>query len=693
MSPRSEGPFYRTYHWGELEVEKVADAAKMSPDRVKKMLATLPPTFAKELIAQMDLAGKPKGEWLDRILNLISEEASDPRSKPLYVSPDEYKMDLLRIRGALIHEYLARFSGLYAKDSKELIERMNALDKFWASEEGRKKLTDMGLDSDRILSERHDKWSMGPAEQMMLQPLLLGGSPRSLAEAIPVATDSLSRVFALHDEIEANYGKHIPLIHPYLRFDSIARAGPTDGTYFPLTMAGGGADAARLITSKSLTEQSRRPASELTIPNRPVKIFSKDKIRKIASRIQGDFKRQVLESSEFKREPADEGWLDGVMHLIGEEIRSSVHTPASLSVADWHKELQDTRTEMKVERDRDNKTIFETTLEKLEQYRSFLRSTFIMSSIAGKEFADAAKGKGVPEEVLQQLVSNLQTAHAKQAQSQKNNPQFHLPLSVIQRNVTSVITSGMFGTDAERASIASELLDFLITKESDSHGHVDKYIDVARISFQKYNGQRQVNFLEFATGFNDLFLKRYFPNRDMPARPIDDETPGSFGMFFSYIEDMGKLMEFLERNEFVHKDDKGRYPMFCRISIQGDDGKYKKFSQYRWDPKKHSFTVNDESNMDFRKDAKPGEEVPTGNVIPEITLQDIKDRKDVIAIPLKELEYLAVGSGLTPRIAMLDDNTFYEAYRSLAWAIKKLTKGHLPPYYPYLPDRKTGYET
>lgn len=221
-------------------------------------------------------------------------------------------------------------------------------------------------------------------------------------------------------------------------------------------------------------------------------------------------------------------------------------------------------------------------------------------------------------------------------------------------------------------------------RESRDIENVIKFIEILNALYREYENFEEVNYVEFATKLNAMYVGKFFPNIKMPIEFIDDQEEGRLGSLFRYVKDMDKLMSFMVEHRFFDTIN----DLAVRIALKNPDGTFSKFARYRWNKEGQVFEVNPEDKMDF------GAEIATVNdgKYKSITLEDIRDEGKFVAIGLKDLEYVMLGFGIMPEMIVLDDGVFYYAYKYLSDASQRVT-GSKPLYFAYNPvdPTKSGY--
>ena len=214
--------------------------------------------------------------------------------------------------------------------------------------------------------------------------------------------------------------------------------------------------------------------------------------------------------------------------------------------------------------------------------------------------------------------------------------------------------------------------------------NIGKFIKILETLYGQFENFEEVNYVEFATKLNTMYVGEFFPNIKMPIEFIDEQEEGRLGSLFKYVKDMDKLMAFMVEHRFF---DTAR-DLVARIALKNPDGTFSKFARYRWDKDGQVFEVNSEDKMDY------GAEIATANDgrYKTITLDEIRDADKFVAIGLKDLEYVMLGFGIMPEMIVLDDGVFYYAYKYLSDASQRVT-GSKPLYFAYNPvdPTKSGY--
>lgn len=570
----------------------------------------------EDFIKVNNLDKKHKHEWIDMIIDQFNFEQEQLKLDilPEGMSLNDLKKDLLRLRGVFFHELIVKFTDLYPKTVDELAERLIDLDIFWESELGRKRMGEMGLDSQQISNDRKmKKWIFGPAEQANLQTVLLSGKV-GLVESLHTSLRTIERVREIFAKIEEYFGSEISLVHPTLAHDQVARStSPKSGMVFPLSADPKDKkyDFARLLPDNALKDSNGRPISGLMVDN------SREKIEKRVN------KEVVVEYGKHR---------------------------------------------------------LEKLIDQISEYREIVGVRHMVQIFQNKDFFYRF---GVEKSVVDQMTDNLKNKRDKQIKSGS--------AEITRKDFFAQLA----GIENER--LRAQIKEQLEKEEEEYFKDVDRYIRVVIDILSKYNeayrfDKTEFNYLQFAREFNNAFLDEFFPGMEMDMVFIDNEERGDFGYFFKYVKEMGILMDYMVRNGFLDRDD-----LVVRISIKdSEESPYRKYSQYRWDAENQCFTVNKNKNKDgtpspdysFDSTRDP-KDLPSGNIKETITLKEIQDDPNVIAIPLKELEYLMVGSGLLSKVVLLDDGVVYPPLRTLSRAIKIVTSttgsvddGIAPCYYP-----------
>jgi hypothetical protein len=214
--------------------------------------------------------------------------------------------------------------------------------------------------------------------------------------------------------------------------------------------------------------------------------------------------------------------------------------------------------------------------------------------------------------------------------------------------------------------------------------NIGKFIKILETLYREFENFEEVNYVEFATKLNTMYVGEFFPNIKMPIEFIDEQEEGRLGSLFKYVKDMDKLMAFMVEHRFF---DTPR-DLVARIALKNPGGTFSKFARYRWDKDRQVFEVNSDDKMDY------GAEIATVNDgrYKTITLDEIRDADTFVAIGLKDLEYVMLGFGIMPEMIVLDDGVFYYAYKYLSDASQRVT-GSKPLYFAYNPvdPTKSGY--
>lgn len=220
-----------------------------------------------------------------------------------------------------------------------------------------------------------------------------------------------------------------------------------------------------------------------------------------------------------------------------------------------------------------------------------------------------------------------------------------------------------------------------------SREKIQKFLTILESLYAEYQNSEEVNYVEFATKMNSMYVSAFFPNIKMPIEFIDEQIDGRLGNLFKYVTDMNKLISFMVEHRFFDTENE----LVVRVSQKNNDGTFTKFARYRWNKALNSglgsFEVNAEDKMDY------GSEIATneGGRYKQISLEEIRDEGKFVAIGLKDLEYVMLGFGIMPEMIVLDDGVFYYAYKYLSDASQRVT-GSKPLYYAYNPVDPTKFD-
>lgn len=171
------------------------------------------------------------------------------------------------IFGIIDHAWRAMHSGMYAKDLKDLADRIQWTDRYWNNENGREKLISMGLNADAIIRDRtRSPLLFGPAEQLNPLPSLLTvNDSTDIIGAIEEANNTLDKIIGMYIQLTPLVAKKMLLCLPTLIYDQVSASGATVNMHFHTSPG----EIAELFANNDLKSANRFPMASLKMKVQP----------------------------------------------------------------------------------------------------------------------------------------------------------------------------------------------------------------------------------------------------------------------------------------------------------------------------------------------------------------------------------------------------------------------------------------